>query len=186
MNSAERDLGLEALLEYLRRIRGFDFAGYKRGSLERRIAKRIQTLNVEDFKDYIDYLEVHPEEFAQLFDTVLINVTNFFRDTETWDYLAQEIIPRILANKKTHDPIRIWSAGCASGEEAYTVAMLLAEAMGIDPFRQRAKIYATDADEEALAQARRGGYGQEGSRTDSSRPEGEIPRPGRGSLCISR
>jgi two-component system, chemotaxis family, CheB/CheR fusion protein len=159
MNSAERDLGLEALLEYLRRIRGFDFTGYKRSSLERRIAKRIQTLNVEDFKDYIDYLEVHPEEFAQLFNAVLINVTNFFRDTETWDYLAQEIIPRILANKKAHDPIRIWSAGCASGEEAYTVAMLLAEAMGIDPFKQRAKIYATDADEGALAQARHGDYG---------------------------
>ena len=160
MNTGERDPGLEALLEYLRRVRGFDFTGYKRSSLERRMAKRIQTLNVKDFKDYIDYLEVEPEEFTQLFNTVLINVTAFFRDTEPWDYLAQEIIPRILAHKKAHDPIRIWSAGCASGEEAYTVAMLLAEAIGIDPFKQRAKIYATDADEGALAQARHGGYGR--------------------------
>jgi two-component system CheB/CheR fusion protein len=158
MNANEKDPAFEALLEYLRRSRGFDFTGYKRGSLMRRITKRMLEVNVREFPDYIDYLEVHPEEFIQLFNTILINVTAFFRDPPSWDHLRQEIIPRILAAKRGSDPIRIWSAGCASGEEAYTLAMAFAEALGIEQFRQRVKIYATDVDEEALTTARHAIY----------------------------
>ncbi|HEV2846952.1 MAG TPA: CheR family methyltransferase, partial [Thermoanaerobaculia bacterium] len=88
----------------------------------------------------------------------LINVTAFFRDAPSWQSLAEKILPRILENKGANDPIRCWSAGCASGEEAYTLAMLLAEALGDQQFRQRVKIYATDVDEESLAQARLGSY----------------------------
>jgi two-component system CheB/CheR fusion protein len=155
---AEKNAKFEALLDYLKRSRGFDFTGYKRSSLMRRVIKRMQMVGIEDYGDYVDHLEVHPEEFAHLFNTILINVTAFFRDEAAWDYLAQTILPAILAEKKAGDPVRLWSAGCASGEEAYTVAILLAEAMGPDAFRQRVKIYATDVDEEALAQARQGGY----------------------------
>jgi chemotaxis methyl-accepting protein methylase len=79
-----------------------------------------------------DYLEVVPDEFAQLFNTILINVTSFFRDPPAWEYLAEQIIPRIIDSKKPDDPIRIWSAGCASGEEPYTLAMVAAEALGVD------------------------------------------------------
>lgn len=156
--AAEKNAEFEALLDYLKRSRGFDFTGYKRSSLMRRVLKRMQGVGLEDYGDYLDYLEVHPEEFTHLFNTILINVTAFFRDEAAWDYLAQTIVPTILAEKKAGDPVRVWSAGCASGEEAYTVAMLLAEALGPEAFRQRVKIYATDADEEALAQARQGGY----------------------------
>jgi len=148
----------EALLEYLKRTRGFDFAAYKRSSLIRRINKRLQTIGIENYGDYVDYLEVHPEEFAQLFNTILINVTGFFRDSSAWGFLAQEVIPRLIGAKKPGEPIRIWSAGCASGEEAYTVAIILAEALGTEEFRQRVKIYATDADEEALNEARQASY----------------------------
>jgi len=155
---AERNAQFEALLDYLKRSRGFDFTGYKRSSLMRRVLKRMQMVAIEDYGDYVDYLEVHPEEFAQLFNTILINVTAFFRDEPAWDYLTQDIIPKILAEKTDNDPVRVWSAGCASGEEAYTVAMLLAEALGSAAFRQRVKIYATDVDEEALVQARQAGY----------------------------
>jgi two-component system CheB/CheR fusion protein len=156
----ERNAKFEALLDYLKRSRGFDFTGYKRASLMRRVQKRMQGVGLGDYGDYVDYLEVHPEEFAQLFNTILINVTAFFRDEVAWDYLAQTIVPTILAEKRAGDPVRVWSAGCASGEEAYTVAMVLAQALGPEAFRQRVKIYATDVDEEALAQARQAGYAE--------------------------
>jgi two-component system CheB/CheR fusion protein len=118
---------LEALLEYLKRTRGFDFTGYKRASLERRVLKRMQAVGIASIADYVDFLEVHPEEFAGLFNTVLINVTSFFRDPSTWEFFAQNVVPDIAARRTPPAPIRIWSAGCASGEEAYTLAMLFAE-----------------------------------------------------------
>src|SRR5262249_28319968 len=134
--------------------RGFDFSGYKRNSLRRRIGKRLEELGIESYSDYRDYLEVHPDEFTTLFDTILINVTGFFRDEQAWRYLAEEIIPALIAKIPNDQPIRVWSAATASGEEAYTVAMLLAEALGEKRFLERVKIYATDVDEEALNQAR--------------------------------
>jgi two-component system CheB/CheR fusion protein len=150
--------GLGALIEYLKRNRGFDFTGYKPASLERRVQKRMQTVNVQDYADYVDYLEVHPEEFEILFNTILINVTTFFRDAGAWEFLAQQVIPELLQRKPEPAPIRVWSAGCASGEEAYTLAMVLAEAMGIAAYKERVKIYATDIDEEALTRARAATY----------------------------
>ena len=143
-----------ALLEYLKRSRGFDFTGYKPTSLERRIRKRMEGVQVESFEDYVDYLEVHPDEFVHLFNTILINVTGFFRDPPAWDCLAREVLPRLLAERPGGEPIRVWSAGCASGEEAYSLAMLFAEILGPDEFRDRVKVYATDVDEEQLAEAR--------------------------------
>jgi two-component system CheB/CheR fusion protein len=149
---------LEPLLEYLKRTRGFDFTAYKRSTLTRRVLKRMQTVNVSDFNDYIDYLEVHPEEFPHLFNTILINVTGFFRDLGVWEFVANDIVPRIVANSGRQGLIRLWSAGAASGEEAYSLAIMFAENMGIDEFRKRVKIYATDVDDDALNQARLGSY----------------------------
>ena len=148
----------ESLLDYIKRSRGFDFTGYKRASLQRRLDKRLGEVGCGSYAAYTDFLEVHPEEFLLLFNTVLINVTTFFRDTASWEYLAEEIVPRLLAGKTEDDPIRLWSAGCASGQEPYSLAMMLAEAMGWEAFKARVKIYATDIDEEALAQARSASY----------------------------
>jgi two-component system CheB/CheR fusion protein len=156
--SEREEKQFENLLYYLQLNRGFDFTGYKRPSLMRRVSKRMQMVNVDSFVDYLDYLEVHPEEFSQLFNTILINVTSFFRDPAAWGYLGEEIVPRLLQDKQPDEPFRVWSAGCASGEEAYTVAMVLTEAMGIEAFRRRVKIYATDVDEEALDIARQASY----------------------------
>ena len=150
-----------ALLQYLKNARGFDFTGYKPATLQRRIAKRMREVGAQTAGDYVDYLEVHPEEFPRLFNTILINVTAFFRDPEAWDYLASEAIPSIIAAKPPGEPIRIWSAGCASGEEAYTLAMVLAEALGPEAFDRRVKIYATDLDEQALSEARQATYTSE-------------------------
>src|SRR6185437_11337665 len=147
---------LASLLEYLKTDRGFDFDGYKRSSLERRFRKRMDAVGVQGYADYEDYLQVHPGEFRELFDTILINVTGFFRDQAAWDFLRDDVIPKLLEEAPPGHPIRVWSAACASGEEVYTAAILLAEAMGEDDFRRRVKIYATDVDEDALAAARHG------------------------------
>jgi two-component system, chemotaxis family, CheB/CheR fusion protein len=149
---------LASLLEYLKTHRGFDFNGYKRTSLERRFRKRMDAVGAGAYGEYEDYLQVHPDEFKDLFDTILINVTGFFRDQPAWDFLAEDVIPKLLEDTPSTQPIRVWSAACASGEEAYSVAMLLAEALGEDEFRQRVKIYATDVDEDALAEARHGAF----------------------------
>jgi two-component system CheB/CheR fusion protein len=159
----------EALLNHIKRTRGFDFTGYKRTSLLRRFQKRMQMLDIDSYSAYTDYLEVHPDEFALLFDTILINVTSFFRDPAAWEYLATDILPLIFADKQPNGVIRVWVAGCASGEDAYTIAILLAEAMGVDAFRDRVKIYASDVDEHALNQARQATY--------SDRDIGGIPPP---------
>jgi two-component system CheB/CheR fusion protein len=158
MKAAQENKQFEILLDYLQRNRGFDFSAYKRPSLMRLVSKRMQMNAIKDFSDYQDFLEVHPDEFVKLFNTILINVTAFFRDQPAWDFLSAEIIPNIIKSKKSGDPIRVWSAGCASGEEAYSIAMLLAEALGAEAFRDRVKIYATDVDEEALTQARQAAY----------------------------
>lgn len=154
----ELDETFEALLRFLRDCRGFDFHGYKRTSLMRRVRHRMDQVRVESYADYVDMLEVDPEEFNALFNTILINVTSFFRDVDAWDVIREEIIPAVLAERGPEDPIRVWSAGCASGQEAYSLAMLLAEALGIEAFRNRVKIYATDIDEHALNQARHAVY----------------------------
>jgi two-component system CheB/CheR fusion protein len=154
------DREFEQLLEYLRQNRGFDFSGYKRPSLMRRVLKRMQSINVESFPQYLDYLEVHPEEFTALFNTILINVTSFFRDEETWKFLETAILPQIVSGRKGDAPIRIWSAGCASGEEAYSLAIVMAGALGKEALHTKVKIYATDVDEEALVMARQAVYGE--------------------------
>ncbi|MEM8829862.1 MAG: CheR family methyltransferase [Cyanobacteria bacterium P01_G01_bin.19] len=158
MTTNDENKVFESLLEFLRQERGFDFTGYKRSSLMRRVKKRMQTYDIDTFEAYLDYLQVHPEEFLPLFNTILINVTAFFRDKAAWNYLQRHAIPRIIEEKPLTTQIRVWSAGCSSGEEAYTLAMILAEAIGIENFRQRIKIYATDIDEEALSQARHATY----------------------------
>ena len=157
MNNNE-DQVFEALLQYVRQSRGFDFTGYKRSSLQRRVRKQMHSHSIESFSDYLDYLQVHPEEFFPLFNTILINVTSFFRDMSAWNYLQNQVLPRIIGNKPEAEPIRVWSAGCASGEEAYTLAIILTQLLGTEKFRQRVKIYATDIDEEALTQARHAHY----------------------------
>jgi two-component system, chemotaxis family, CheB/CheR fusion protein len=154
----ESDPEWPQLLEYLLTARGFDFHGYKPASLARRIRKRMETVGQHSFAAYQDYLEAHPSEFGKLFNTILINVTGFFRDPTAWDSVRTLALPEILRGKSPGESIRAWSAGCATGEEAYTIAMILAEAIGVDEFRERVKIYATDVDEEALNTARHAAY----------------------------
>ncbi len=159
--------GVELVLRYLRESRLFDFTGYKRGTLTRRIDRRMQQVGAPDYDGYVDYLQVHPEEFEQLFNTILINVSSFFRDPDAWDALAATVIPEIL-QRHPSGPIRIWSAGCSTGQEAYTAVMLMTEHLGVDAAKDRLKVYATDLDNEALDRARQAEYS---SREMESVPE---------------
>jgi two-component system CheB/CheR fusion protein len=153
------DPTFEELLAFIREARGFDFTGYKRPSLHRRISKRMQSVKVGSFADYQAYLESHPDEFAELFDTILINVTSFFRDEVAWDFLRRNVAPKIIEQHDGLDGhIRLWSTGCATGEEAFSLAIVFAEILGPDEFRQRVKIYATDIDEDALTKGRHAEY----------------------------
>jgi len=154
----ETDSTLEDLLAFVRDARGFDFTGYKRSSLARRIRKRMHEAGAADYVDYRDRLESSAEEFGLLFNTILINVTGFFRDTETWTFLQREVMPELLAGVDREREIRVWSAGCASGEEAYSLAMAFSEALGVEETAKRVKIYGTDVDEDALRDARVGLY----------------------------
>jgi two-component system CheB/CheR fusion protein len=143
------------LLAYLKEARGFDFTGYKRSSVMRRVDRRMAQVGLGSYGEYLDHLQVHPDEFTALFNTILINVTAFFRDADTWAALRESVLPELLDR---HDGVfRVWSAGCASGEETYSLAIALAEALGVEAFRERVKIYATDVDESSLAHARGGG-----------------------------
>jgi two-component system CheB/CheR fusion protein len=158
MTRNEHDPAFESLLEFLRDDRGFDFTGYKRSSLMRRVRKRMDEVAAADYAAYRGYLEERPDEFTALFNTILINVTGFFRDPEAWETLVRGHLAPLLERKALDEPLRVWSAGCASGEETYTLAIVLAEALGPDRFREQVKIYATDVDDEALLQARQAVY----------------------------
>ena len=148
----------DELLLMLRETRGFDFTGYKRTTLMRRIKRRMDARGLKSIAGYRDHLELEPDEFARLFDSLLINVTGFFRDPPAWEALRDDVLPELLTARGVTRPIRIWSAGCATGEEAYTLAIIFAEALGAEGFFHRVKIYATDLDEDALQQARAGTY----------------------------
>src|SRR5215213_2399071 len=136
----------EPILKHLEQTRGFDFTAYKPTSLMRRLVRRMQVVNVPTFEQYLDLLQVDNEEFTALFNTILINVTSFFRDKDVWDALRTEILPKIFQGRNPEMPFRVWSAGAASGQEAYSIVMLLAEQLGREAVRDRVKVYATDLD----------------------------------------
>ncbi len=149
---------LGKLTEKLLNERGLDFRDYKPTSLGRRIQRRLDATKSPDIEAYLKLLERRPDEYSKLIDSILINVTQFFRDPEAWDIIRKEVIPRILSEKRPGDQIRLWSAGCATGEEAYSLAIAISEALGRRMGEFDVRIYATDIDDDALAIARRAEY----------------------------
>ena len=154
-NSAET---INRILAELYTQTGNDLTHYKRSTILRRIARRLQVNKIDNIADYYAYLAMHPEESQALFKDCLISVTNFFRDSETFAVLEKEVIIKLLAGKDRTDTVRVWVAGCATGEEAYSIAMLLLEQASAMEEAPRLQLFATDIDEEAIAFARRGLY----------------------------
>ena len=159
-----KEATLKELLQELAEQRNFDFRGYKEATLERRFRRRMFQLSLSGYAEYGDYIRKHPDEINELLNTLLINVTEFFRDPPAWEILRHEILPPLLKRIKPGHSFRAWSAGCASGEEPYSIAMLLAERFGSRIKDYDVKIYATDIDEEALNTARRGEYSLDAAR----------------------
>lgn len=160
---------LKDLVHALAEERGIDLRGYKSSTLERRVRRRMQQLNLGSYGEYLDHIRQDQGETAKLLDTVLINVTRFFRDVQAWDALAEEALPLMFRGRPLGSTFRVWCAGCATGEEPYSVAILLCELLGSRAKDYEIKIYATDNDESALNVARRAEYTPESLR--GVRPE---------------
>src|SRR5579859_751812 len=152
------DLSLKDFLSQLAEERGLELRGYKHTTLDRRIRRRLAQLKIGGFQQYLDFIAGHPGEINDLLNTILINVTEFFRDPLAWQVLRENILPRITRDLRHGDSLRIWSAGCASGEEAYSTAITVAEHFGPKIEDYEIKIYATDIDDDALNTARRAEY----------------------------
>ena len=149
---------LHEILVLMRIRSGHDFGSYKRATLFRRVSRRIQVCQCASIAAYHQYLHDHPGEAAYLLRDFLISVTNFFRDRAAFEALARAAIPRMFANKTSADQVRVWVPGCATGEEAYSIGILLSEHASRLRDPPQLQIFATDIDEEALAEARMGRY----------------------------
>jgi len=142
----------------LRSHTGNDFTYYKHATIKRRIKRRMLLHKLDRLRDYVRHLQTTPGELDALFQDILINVTGFFRDPETFVALQQEVFPQLLANRPLHVPLRIWVPGCSSGEEAYSLAMTLVEHLGDSIGGIQVQIFASDIDGPAIDQARQGLY----------------------------
>lgn len=151
------DDAMREIFALLRNRTGHDFSQYKRPTLLRRIARRMQVNGVSELPDYVETLRARSEEVHALLRDLLISVTNFFRDFEAWRAL-EAILPQLFGGKEASDQVRVWVAGCATGEEAYSVAMLLYEYAVTLAQPPSIQVFATDIDDEAIATARNGIY----------------------------
>jgi two-component system CheB/CheR fusion protein len=157
--SSDEGRDLEHFLEELHRNRGVDFRSYKRLTILRRLSRRMAATGCKSLDEYSTYVEEHPEEYKQLIGAFLIKVTEFFRDPELFDYLKEEVLPGLVEEaREGENQLRIWSAGCATGEEAYSLAILVSEVLGREAGLFNVRIFATDIDEDAVRFARRGVY----------------------------
>ena len=147
---------LRDILSMLRIRTGHDFSNYKQTTILRRVTRRMQMRQVPDLAAYRQYVCEHPAELPDLQQDLLISVTNFFRDAAAFDYLGREVLPKLFEGKRETDEVRVWVPGCATGEEAYSLAILLAEQAARMEHPPRTQVFATDLDEEALGQAREG------------------------------
>lgn len=150
--------GLSEIFLQLRTHTGQDFSNYKRGTIVRRIERRLGLRELNDLPAYASYLAENPAEVQALMKDLLISVTNFFRDPDSIEGLAKNVIPKIFTDKDAEESVRVWVAGCATGEEAYSIAILFSEYMTRNDRIPNIQIFATDLDEDAIAIAREGFY----------------------------
>ena len=151
---------LSDILKLLNEQRGFDFSGYRRSMLERRIQKRIYATKKKNSKDYLEYLANNHNELDNLIDVFTINVSSFYRNSMTFEFISRLTFPEMISTKakKNDNTIRIWSAGCSFGEEPYSIAISLNEYLNKEDAIFNVNIFATDIDKKALARAAKGVY----------------------------
>ena len=149
---------LTRIAAVLRNKTGHDFHGYKQNTFLRRVQRRMQVVQTETIEAYLEFLRSDPAEVQHLFNDLLIGVTQFFRDAGEFEFLETEVVPKLFADKGASDQVRVWVLGCATGEEAYSIAILLREHMAKLDLVPQVQIFATDIDGRALAAARVGRY----------------------------
>jgi len=146
-------------LEQLRARSGIDFNGYKMPTIMRRLQRRMLATGAARLADYVRFLSSNPDEYQRLISSFLIKVTEFFRDADLFAHLRDHVLPRLIADARLNDnELRFWSAGCATGEEAYSLAILVSDLLGDELVQFNVRIFATDLDNEAITSARRGIY----------------------------
>ena len=148
--------GLKRVFKMLRTTTGVDFASYRQTTIQRRIQRRLTVRRVEALDDYLKVLEKNPDEVQALFRDILIHVTNFFREPESFAALAAHVFPEIMKHRQPDEPIRIWVPGCSTGEEAYSLAISLIEFLGDKAETAQIQIFGTDVGESVIEAARRG------------------------------
>ncbi|MDQ3844859.1 MAG: PAS domain S-box protein [Bacteroidota bacterium] len=153
-----RDEDLMSILTLLQKTVGVDFSQYKMSTIKRRIIRRVILNKMETLPEYLQYIKVHPHEINQLYQDMLINVTSFFRDPELTEYLRTTLLPEIIKAKKHNEAVRVWVPACSTGQEAYSLAMLLVEALGEAIANIPVQVFATDLSETAINRARLGVY----------------------------
>src|SRR5262249_47613577 len=150
---------LRDLLTFVTRQTNMDFRNYKPSTILRRISRRMAIAHATTLRDYDEYLHAHPEEVSELVKAFLINVTGFFRDKEAFEFLRDSVISDLIEQGRENGRVlRLWSAGCSTGEEAYSLGILLADILGPELTDWNVRIFATDLDDEAVGYARRGLY----------------------------
>ena len=153
--------GFEQIIDHLRDATGVDFSNYKRATLERRISRRVADHKLGSLETYAQFLAAHPGEAATLYEDLLIHVTEFFRDRAMLDQLTTRVFPEILRSLPAGEPIRIWIPGCSTGQEPYSITMLMTEFLEASGARRSFQIFGTDVSEQALEVARAGQYPEE-------------------------
>lgn len=151
---------LSLLVRRIREDRGLDLGQYRERYVERRLAMRLRALGLSTYRQYAEHLKAHPEEFAALLDAITVNVTRFFRDESVFRLFQRSIVPRVIERKEHRHQrmIRAWSAGCATGQEPYSIAMTLVSALGSRADDFVVSVYGTDLDRNALEVARKATY----------------------------
>ena len=149
---------LQKIFAIIRSATGHDFSHYKHSTIERRIERRLAVHQIGTLPDYILYLQKNSEEIENLFKNLVIGVTSFFRDPESYQVFEQQVLPKLIEAKLPEDTLRCWVVGCSTGEEAYSLAILVSEVMEQLRKHINVQIFATDIDEEAIDSARKGVY----------------------------
>lgn len=152
------DAHFKSIIALLQARLGHDFRGYKKGTLERRIVRRIGLRNVQNMSEYLDYLRENDKDAEHLYRDLLISVPSFFRDPESFEALETSVITKLVEQKTGEEQIRVWVPGCATGEEAYSIAMLFIEKLDEANKHCPIQIFASDLDDKALAIGRTGTY----------------------------
>ena len=163
INDLGDDVDFQRLKQVMNKGTGINFDYYRESYLKRRLKVRLTITKKNSYSSYMQFLEKNPEEFKSLIDDITVNYTKFFRDTDVYDFLKEKLLPELISSPKSW--IRIWSAGCSTGEEPYSLSMLIHEISKISPKERRITIYASDIDETVLAKSKQGEYDKRAAET---------------------